>query len=179
MKKTLHKMFWIWQFEEEREWLNQMAQQGWILYDVGFCTYKFEQGEKDKYQFALEILNGLSCNKKNKEYISFVEQTGAEYVGKLGGWVYFKKEKNENYDFDMYSDNISKAKYLKRLMITPLILAVCNLEIGVTNCFLLNHHTPNNMIGIINFIVAGLCGYGFYKIYKKRKELLKENSITQ
>ena len=27
--KTLHRNFWVWEFEKEERWLNEMAQEGW------------------------------------------------------------------------------------------------------------------------------------------------------
>ena len=41
--KTLHKWFWVWEFEKEERWLNEMAQEGWALTCGGFCTYVFER----------------------------------------------------------------------------------------------------------------------------------------
>ena len=40
--KTLHRNFWVWEFEKEERWLNEMAQEGWALQNAGFCTYTFE-----------------------------------------------------------------------------------------------------------------------------------------
>lgn len=41
--KTLHRNFWVWEFEKEERWLNEMAQEGWALQNAGFCTYTFER----------------------------------------------------------------------------------------------------------------------------------------
>ena len=41
--KTLHRNFWVWEFEKEERWLNQMAQEGWALQNAGFSTYTFER----------------------------------------------------------------------------------------------------------------------------------------
>ena len=40
-KKTVSKWFWVWQFEDEEAWLNEMAANGWVLDSVGFCRYHF------------------------------------------------------------------------------------------------------------------------------------------
>ena len=32
-----HKLFWIWDFDKEEKWLNKMAQDGYVLENVGFC----------------------------------------------------------------------------------------------------------------------------------------------
>ena len=33
--KTLHRNFWVWEFEKEERWLNEMAQEGWALQNAG------------------------------------------------------------------------------------------------------------------------------------------------
>ena len=44
MKKTVHKLFWAWEFDREEKWLNDMSAKGLQLTDVGFCRYVFETG---------------------------------------------------------------------------------------------------------------------------------------
>jgi hypothetical protein len=34
-RKKIWKWFWVWDFEKEERWLNQMAMEGWVLVDVG------------------------------------------------------------------------------------------------------------------------------------------------
>ena len=41
MRKTIKKLFWAWEFEEEEQWLAAMAEQGFALKAVGFCRYDF------------------------------------------------------------------------------------------------------------------------------------------
>ena len=31
MEKTIKKWFWVWEFDKEEQWLNTMAQSGWVL----------------------------------------------------------------------------------------------------------------------------------------------------
>ena len=40
-RRTIYKWFWVWDFEKEEEWLNEMAMNGWVLESVGFCSYHF------------------------------------------------------------------------------------------------------------------------------------------
>ena len=32
---TVHKWYWVWDFEKEEKWLYEMAMQGWTLASVG------------------------------------------------------------------------------------------------------------------------------------------------
>ncbi len=34
-KKTIHRWWWAWNFDKEEQWLNEMAMEGWALYDTG------------------------------------------------------------------------------------------------------------------------------------------------
>lgn len=45
MKKIIHRTFFVWNFEKEIDWLNDMSRQGWQLCRAGFFVYEFEQGE--------------------------------------------------------------------------------------------------------------------------------------
>ena len=42
-RKTIRKWFWVWDFEKEEDWLNEMAMNGWayIRHSVG---YLFREG---------------------------------------------------------------------------------------------------------------------------------------
>ena len=54
-RKTMRKWFWVWDFEKEEEWLNDMAMNGWALASVGICTYTFEKCEPGEYAVRLEM----------------------------------------------------------------------------------------------------------------------------
>ena len=41
MRLTKHRWYWVWEYEKEEQWLNQMAAQGWALVSVGYCRYEF------------------------------------------------------------------------------------------------------------------------------------------
>ena len=70
-----------------------MAAQGWHLISVKYPTYEFEQGEPGAYNIRLELFGILaSKHEESRQYISFVEDTGAEYIGSVLRWVYFRKK---------------------------------------------------------------------------------------
>ena len=33
-RKTVRKWFWVWDFDKEERWLNEMAMSGWLLVQV-------------------------------------------------------------------------------------------------------------------------------------------------
>ena len=70
-EKVIHKCFWVWQFEKEERWLNTMAQSGWVLTKVGFCTYHFAPCQPGEYTVRLEM------HAQDRDYLSFMEDIGA------------------------------------------------------------------------------------------------------
>ena len=84
--KRVFKWFWVWEFEKEDMWLNSMAADGWTLCQIGWCTYWFEKTDPSAYEVRLE------CRKPDEAYISFVKDTGAEYIGHMMQWLYFRRK---------------------------------------------------------------------------------------
>ena len=102
-RRTIYKWFWVWNFEKEEEWLNEMAMNGWVLESVGFCTYHFIRCEPGEYSVRLEM------HPYDESYVSFMEETGAEYVGRMMMWIYFRK-KTADGPFDLFSDIDSRIR---------------------------------------------------------------------
>ena len=94
-RKTVTKWFWVWEFDKEERWLNQMAMEGWALCDVGFCRYTFEKCEPGEYTIRTEM------RKSDPEYVSFMSDIGAEYIGRMVQWIYFRK-KAEDGPFELF-----------------------------------------------------------------------------
>ncbi len=122
MRKTVRKWLWAWEFEKEEKWLDEMSAQGWALDKVGFCRYEFVQCEPGEYVTRLEMLEEHVDAEKSREYIEFVESTGAEYIGHVVKWVYFRKKAADG-GFDLYSDIDSRIRHVQRIirLLAPLL----------------------------------------------------------
>ena len=180
MKKTIHKLFWAWQFEEEEKWLNEMSLEGWVLTDVGFCRYEFEPCEKGEYQYKLEYLANSPKDKHSIKYISFIEETGAEYVGNYLKWVYFRKKVAAGEVFDIYSDRTSKIKYFERIASVLGGFAIANLIIGVIDVVIaLFSGQLGNMMGIINIVLAIFLYGGYRKINRRCDAIVQEHTLFE
>ena len=99
-----------------------MSNDGWHLDSVGFLNYRFKKGEhKDMvYQFDFKPLRG----KELDDYITLFDDAGWEYVDRLGSWYYFRTEAKEGLEPEIYTDNASKLKKYKLLLV---FLAVISL----------------------------------------------------
>ena len=84
-KKTVFKLFFVWDFEKEERWLNEMAQEGWVLDNTGFSFYTFVLCEPGEYIIRLEM-------NPSSDYRAFVKELGAEYIGGFINWVYFRRK---------------------------------------------------------------------------------------
>lgn len=93
MRQTIRKWFWAWEFDKEEKWLTDMAAKGKALVSARYITYEFEDSEPGEYAVRLEMLEHKPDSIEGRQYIEFVESTGAEYLGHALSWVYFRKKR--------------------------------------------------------------------------------------
>jgi len=165
-RKTIFKWFWVWNFDKEEMWLNKMANQGWVLDGVGFCRYKFIQSDSEEYTVRLEM------HSFDDNYIDFMRETGAEYVGRMVQWIYFRKKVSDG-EFNIFSDIDSKISHLNRIGKMLSVIGIANLTIGLVNSF--NYIN----IGWINLLCATLLMYGLGRIHGKKEALEKVRSLQE
>ncbi len=166
-RQTIRKWFWVWDFDKEEKWLNDMAATGWTLDGVGWCRYDFKTTEADEYSIRIEMLDNAPSMSSSQEYIDFVEQTGAEYIGNMVKWVYFRKKKALG-EFELFSDIDSKIKHLNRIITMLAIIGGANLLIGVMSFIRIDY------LGLINIACSILLGFATYLLWRKKKRLQNE-----
>lgn len=169
-RKTIRKWFWAWDFDKEEEWLENMAQNGWVLDGVGFCSYHFIKAEPGEYSVRLQY---LPFSEENGEFVGLLEESGAERVGRMVQWVYYR-QKAANGPFQLFSDLDSRIAHLDKISRLMLGVAVLNLVIGVINCF-----NPSVNLGWINLVCASLVTYGLGRIHGKKEALERERCFRE
>ncbi len=181
MRKVIRKFFLVWDFEKEEEWLNSMAEKGFVLISTGLFKYEFDQCLPGEYTIRLELLENYPTHAERQQYISFLEETGAEHVGGLTR-VYFRKKTTEG-TFDLYSDMNSRIKHYSNIIYILTFFSIFNIYMGCHNLTIsylhLYHDSDNNIIGIINLAVGFFCGVGCMRVRKKRGKLKKEQQIYE
>lgn len=179
MRKTVRKWFWVWDFDKEEQWLNDMAAQGLALVDVGFCRYTFEECDPGAYQVRLELLENKPCHEESRNYIRFIEETGAQQVGGFMRWVYFRK-KTADGPFDLFSDLQSRIKHLKRIIALIFPISLANLSIGLAN---VGNTAVSGIwiakVGYLNLVVGILGCVGGWKLIQKCKRMENEAQIFE
>ena len=166
-RRVIRKWIWVWDFDKEERWLNEMAQNGWALDGVGYCRYEFVRCEPGEYTIRLEM------HPKDQAYEDFMQETGAEKIGRVMQWIYFRR-KAEDGPFDIFSDLDSRIGHLDRIGKMLSGIGAANLIIGVCN-------SVNSAVslGWINLLCATLLMYGLGRIHGKKESLEQERLLRE
>ena len=180
MRTTIRKWFWAWEFDTEEQWLNDMAAKGKTLVSARYITYEFEDTAPGEYSIRLEMLANAPGSPEGQQYIAFVEDTGAEYLGKVMKWVYFRK-KTADGPFELYSDNATRTKHLDGIIRFLKPLLAINAGAGLYNlCIGIGLNSPLNVAcAAISAAMAWLLWKGFVKLNDKKKQLEKEAQLFE
>lgn len=176
MRKIIYRTFWAWNFDKEEAWLNDMAAKGLSLVSIGFCCYVFEETTPGKYNIRLELLENLPTHPESQQYINFIEETGAEYLGSLIRWVYFRKQTNHG-SFSLYSDYASRIKYLNRVLALIGAISIPPIGIGLIN--IATGTKPNFIMGISLLCLGLFLVYGFLQVYHKKRALRQQQHLFE
>ena len=180
MRQVIRKWFWAWEFDKEEQWLCDMAAQGKALVSARYITYEFEDSEPGEYAVRLEMLEHSPSSPEGQQYIEFVESTGAEYVGKVMKWVYFRK-KTADGPFELHGDNATRIKHLGGIIRLLKPLMALNVGVGVYNlCIGIGLNSVVNVVcAAASGAVAWLLYQGMGKLNEKKKKLEKEAQLFE
>lgn len=180
MRRTMHKWFYAWSFEKEEKWLNEMAAKGLALVAIGFCKYTFEDCTPGEYNVRLELLKNVPAHAESQQYIRFLEETGAEYLGTIARWVYFRKKTTDG-EFNLYSDNPSRIQHLNRILNVIGAVGGLNICIGFANLalYLGNGHAVSIIPAILPLSLGLVFAYEFLKIFLKKCKLRKQQNLFE
>lgn len=166
-RKIVRKWIWVWEFDKEERWLNTMAQQGWVLDKLGFCRYEFVRCEPGEYTVRLEM------REHDEAYLSFMADTGAEYVGRMVKWIYFRK-KTELGPFDIFSDAQSRIRHLDRIIWMLRFVGGANLLIGLANAM-----NPFARMEWVNLLAAALLMYALGRVEGKKEAIEHDRLLME
>lgn len=170
MRKTVFRFQFMWDYDKEEAWLNAMSAKGWQLVQPGVFFFKFEQGEPNRYRYAIEFLD--DAGRKADDYLTFLEETGIEIVGRKLRWVYYRKA-DDGKPFEIFSDAESKTIHLKR-MLTLLVVFLC-LEafFAVRNWidYITKPDARTLTMAVLFTVLTGLFLFGTYHIRRRMRAL--------
>jgi hypothetical protein len=136
MKKTIFRLYYVWQWEKEEQWLNAMSQKGWQLIYATIGTYRFEMGEPAEYTYRLELLDKNLKSEENTSYLNFLNETGIEMVGKCKSWIYLRSKMANSgfgpnnktlYDLTHLLKVQDLSNMIRNIMLAMIAIAVCTL----------------------------------------------------
>ena len=181
MRRTVFKVFLLWDFDKEERWLNEMAARGLALVSVGYCNYTFEQGDPGEYTVRLELLDNLPANAQSEQYIRFIEGSGAEYIGSLFRWVYFRKKRSLG-EFDLYTDYECRIRHLNRVLwfiggVSPIMFMnalhyLLDLMVSRLDAFHLS-------VGLFFTAFLIMAIYGFLRVCRMKRKLRREHMLYE
>lgn len=110
MTKKVWNFFTIAQWEEEEQWLNEMARNGYNLIGVKcFVRYIFEQGTPGEYIYKLDLPDNLEHGMDDKAYCNFLAECGIDVVCKQKQWLFLRKKAADG-PFNEQGDMFAKLK---------------------------------------------------------------------
>lgn len=179
--RTINKLLFIWDWEEEEQWLNEMAAQGWhfVKYNFPF-RYTFEQGEPGAYQYQLQALEHRIGSKESQDYIAFLRDMNIELIDSYLFWAYLRKP-GDGQPFEIFSDVESKLKHMRRFMFIPLLslLLLCgNLMFGAAT-LLRYGGTLGMTLVVLEAVLAVLMVYGLTRMTVKYQALEKQRQLHE
>ena len=191
--KKVWNFFTIAQWEEEEQWLNSMARNGWNLVRIDFLVrYVFERGTAGEYLYKLDLPDNLEHGMDEQQYCDFLKECGIDVVCRLKQWLFLRK-KTADGPFNEKGDNLSRLKmtnkaydYAIRILstllrvFTLLLCGVILLQTVVTD-FELSAILEGVMIGIgIGALIAVTVVWVplLNRLRKKMNKLVEETTIN-
>ena len=193
MTKRVWNFFTIAQWEEEEQWLNSMARNGWNLVRIDFLVrYVFERGTAGEYLYKLDLPDNLEHGMDEQQYCDFLKECGIDVVCRLKQWLFLRKKAADG-PFNEKGDNLSRLKmtnkaydYAIRILstllrvFTLLLCGVILLQTVVTD-FELSAILEGVMIGIgIGALIAVTVVWVplLNRLRKKMNKLVEETTIN-
>ena len=180
-RKTVSKLLFIWDWEEEESWLNEMSAQGWhfVKYTFPF-QYTFEQGEPGAYHYRLQALQHRVGSRESQEYLSFLRDMDIELVESYLFWAYLRKPADGE-PFDIFSDVESKLTHMRRFALIPLcslLLLGFNLIWGAP-ILVKQGGFLGGVLVTLEVLLALLMVYGLFRMTSKYCELEKQRQLRE
>ena len=181
MGKTVRKIFFVWEYEKEEQWLNEMSKEGWQLVKASFRKYQFVSGIPNEYTVRLELLDKSVKSKESTSYLNFLKETGIEMVGECKQWIYLRS-KTADGGFEPNNRALYTLTHVlkiqefigktKNRLVAMIALSMCGLLI-------MNRLEPSNFVDFISGVCTGVAlstsivTLSFYPFSKRTNDRVK------
>jgi hypothetical protein len=108
---TIRKVFFVWQMDAEKRWLEEQARNGLVLADSGLFKYIFKEEEPQDliYEFDFQMMGKAD----EPEYLEIMQDW--TLATRFGGWYYFYRV-NDGVSHELFNDNDSRKSLFRRLL---------------------------------------------------------------
>lgn len=100
--------------DEEKEWLNKMANKGFAMTRFGMGFYTFEKCEPGEWRYEIDLLDSWSGD--GRDYKEFMQENDIEVVCQWWRWVIMRK-RTEDGPMILYSDAESQIEQYEKIKI--------------------------------------------------------------
>lgn len=182
MRHKVRKLFFIWDYDKEEKWLNDMAAKGMNLVSASFFNFVFEEGTPGEYEYHLEWMKHHPSHPESIKYRRFLEETGFEEVATFKKWLFLRKNSKEM-AFDLFSNLDSRMEHLRRILVfMPLLflLFLAGLCFEISLC--IASHDPIielSFILIVFLLMLCFLVMGLVKSLRAYRTLKKERMIRE
>lgn len=118
MEEQITKRVWrfwtIAEYEQEEQWLNEMARDGWALTAVGFCRFIFRRTRPGEFIYKLDMVERTTQDEVKESYFNFLTECGIRIVGEYKDWIYLQKRAADG-PFDMKNDTYAKLRKVNKI----------------------------------------------------------------
>lgn len=161
--KKVWNFFTIAQWEEEEQWLNDMARNGWHLVGINcLLRYVFEKGTPGEYIYKLDLPDSLEHGMDEQAYCSFLAECGIDVVCKQKQWLYLRKKATDG-PFAEKDDLFAKLQMtnkaysyaIRTLSMLLRIFAVMIAIFGIALCVISHPYINDLFEGVIMGIGIG------------------------
>ena len=112
--KKVWRYYNIAEYEQEEQWINEMAKEGWQLTAIGFCRYIFRRGTPGEYIYKLDVVERTASDEVKESYFNFLTECGIRVVGEFKDWIYLQKRAADG-PFDMKDDTYAKLRTVNKV----------------------------------------------------------------
>ncbi len=138
VEKIMKKFKLYFDKEKEEAWLNGMCSRGLAMTKFFLGFYTFAPCEPGAYTYQVDMPPAsrkfFGWWGRKREYVSFVEGTGAEYVCSWGFWVIFRKESAKG-EFKLYTDIESRILLYQRVRLLFLVLGLYDFVVSLLDTY--------------------------------------------
>ena len=112
--KKVWRFYNIAEYEQEEQWINEMAKEGWQLTAIGLCRYIFRRGTPGEYIYKLDVVERTASDEVKESYFNFLTECGIRVVGEFKDWIYLQKKAADG-PFDMKDDTYAKLRTVNKV----------------------------------------------------------------